>query len=174
MPTECELGLDPVLRGRRAQLLEPRRRGARKRRVAEVGKGAPPPELGRVPELLRRLRRHTTGEVRPSVLDHALEPLGIQLLWLDAEQVARAAGDEQARLQELSQLRDAVLDNLRRRRRRIALPQLVDEAVARDDLVRVQEEDRQQLSLTRAPQRYLPPSRADLERTEDPVIHLGY
>jgi hypothetical protein len=70
-------------------------------------------------------------------------------------------------------LRDAVLDDLRRGRRRISLPELVDQAIARDDLVRVQEQDRQQLTLSRAPQRYRPPSRADLERTEDPIIHLG-
>jgi hypothetical protein len=150
------------------------RLGARKGRVAEVGKRRPAPELGRVPELLRRLGGRTAGEVGPSVVDHALEPLRIQLLALDTKQVPRAAGDEQTWLKELSQLRDAVLNDLRRRRRRIALPELVDQAIARDDLVRVQEQHRQQLSLTRAPQRYLPNSRADLERTEDPVIHFGY
>ncbi len=172
VPAGRKLRLDPILGRGQTQLLEPRRLGPRKGRVAEVHERRPAPEADRVPQLLRCLRRRATSKVGPRLLDHSLEPIGVQLLGLDAEQVARAASDEQIGLQQLAQLRDAVLDDLPGRWRRIALPELVDQAIARDDLVCMQEEDRQQLSLARAAQRHLPISRADLEGTEDPVIHL--
>ncbi len=45
-------------------------------------------------------------------------------------------------------------------------PQLVDQAVAGDDLVRVEEEEREEGALLRTPDRDAPPVIPDLERPE--------
>jgi hypothetical protein len=50
-------------------------------------------------------------------------------------------------------------------------PQLVDQPVARHDLIRVQQENRQHGALLAARERKLPPVVADLERAEDAEIH---
>src|SRR5829696_4511071 len=113
------------------------------------------------------------AEIGPGFLDGALEPVRVQLVGLDDHQVTRASGDQHIRLDQLAQLRDAVLDHLRGCRRRLALPELVDQAVAGDDLVRPQQENGHQLALAASPQRDQPISRADLEGTKDAVVHLA-
>jgi hypothetical protein len=62
------------------------------------------------------------------------------------------------------------LDGVARRRRRVLGPQLLDEAVAGDDPVSLQQQDRQQRALLRSTEREPVPVRADLERTEDSEV----
>jgi hypothetical protein len=62
------------------------------------------------------------------------------------------------------------LDGVARRRRRVLGPQLLDQAIARDDPVGLQQQDRQQRALLRAAEREPVPVRANLERTEDAEV----
>ena len=100
----------------------------------------------------------------------------VEIIGVDREPVATIRSRDRVETvpsQRLPQVRDVDVDGLPRSWRRCNTPDVVDQTLAGDQLVRVQEQDRQQLTLSRAPQRYRPPSRADLERTEDPIIHLG-
>jgi hypothetical protein len=170
--TERKLGLDSILGGRQPQLLEPGGLDPSEWSIGEIDERGPAPQRERFAQLLSRLRGVACREVGPCLLDDALEPIRVQLPGLDAKQVAGTAGDEQLGLQEPAQLRDAVLDDLGRCRRRIALPELVNQAIARDDLVCMQQENRQQLALAHSAQLDRTISRADLEGAEDPILHL--
>ena len=94
MTPELELGLDPVLGGSQPQLLEPCRLGARERRVREVGEHRPPPELERVTQPGRSLRRVAGGQHRSRLLDQALEAIRVQLAHLDPQHVPGTSCDE--------------------------------------------------------------------------------
>src|SRR4029453_18063422 len=77
------------------------------------------------------------------------------------------------RSQPLTELRDVVLHGVRRRRRRLGSPQVVDERVRRDHLVGLQEEDRQQRALPWAAQRDRLTFRDNLEGSENPELDFG-
>src|SRR5581483_2972133 len=65
------------------------------------------------------------------------------------------------------------LHDLRRRRRRLLPPELLDQAVRGDDFVRVQEQQREQRTLPARPQLELLPALPSLERTENAEAHRG-
>ena len=67
------------------------------------------------------------------------------------------------RLERLAQMRDVTLEHVRRRLRRRVAPEVVDQAVRRDDLVRVQEEKREHCPLLRAAERKEIPVCSDLQ-----------
>ena len=73
--------------------------------------------------------------------------------------------------QRLSQLGDVDVDRLSGRRRGRLAPELVDQALARDELVRMQEQDRQDEPLLQPAQRDRLALVDHLERPEDPVLH---
>jgi hypothetical protein len=62
------------------------------------------------------------------------------------------------------------LERGRRGLGRRSVPELVDQAVAGDDPVRVQEQKPEQAALLRAPERNLAPVLDGLERAEDPEL----
>jgi hypothetical protein len=62
------------------------------------------------------------------------------------------------------------LDGVARRRRRVVGPQLLDQAVAGDDPVGLEQQDGQERPLLRAAERQPVPVRVDLERTENAEI----
>src|SRR5436190_19417111 len=109
-----------------------------------------------------------------------LEALGIEATRLDAEQVAARAGHEEgagfplppARLERLAELRDVDLERAHRRRRRPRAPEVVDEAIGRDDPVRVQQEDRKERPLLGRCERDTTTVVADLQWPEDAELHL--
>jgi hypothetical protein len=65
------------------------------------------------------------------------------------------------------------LDGVARRCRRVLGPQLLDQAIAGDDPVGLQQQDRQQRALLRSTEREPVPVRADLERTEDAEVDVS-
>jgi hypothetical protein len=65
------------------------------------------------------------------------------------------------------------VDEVRRTRGRPFAPQLVDEAIARDDLVPVQQEDGEQPSLLRRPERQPSAPRPHLERAENEELAVA-
>ena len=101
-----------------------------------------------------------------------LEALGIERAWLDMQQVAVPARFESAVSQDLAQLGDVDLDALRRFRRRLLAPELVDQAVDRDDLVRVHQQRGQERALLRRPERDRAARLEGLDRPEDAELHV--
>ena len=155
--------VDPPLERVEAEVLEPGRLGLREGVVAEVGERRAAPQLERGGE--RGHRRGRVACVR-RLVDHALEARAVELAGTDPQDVpARARGQRLARrLEHLSQLRHVHLKRLLRARGGVLSPQLVDQAVARHDLVRVQQEDGQQRALLGAPKADGAVPQAHLER----------
>ena len=59
---------------------------------------------------------------------------------------------------------------MRRRRRRLLAPELVDQAIGRDDLIRVEDQDDEQRSALRAAELERPPVGDGLQRPEDAEV----
>ena len=109
-----------------------------------------------------------------------LEPSQVDLLPRDAQDVARSLRHQQliavigpAGIQGLPQPRDVDLNELRRARGWAGAPELIDEPIARDDLIGVQEQEGEQRALLRRPQRHRPALVPDLKRTEQPELELA-
>src|SRR5436190_13728920 len=74
-------------------------------------------------------------------------------------------------LEDATQFRDEHMDALRRARRRVRRPELVDEFVDGNDLVRAEQEHGEQLSLLLPAELQLSAVVLDLERSEDSELH---
>jgi hypothetical protein len=97
----------------------------------------------------------------------------IELAGLDPEDIARRPRDEDVVPSErLAKLRDADAERRRAGRGRLLAPELVDQPVARDDLVRVEQEHREQRPLPRSRERKRATALEHLERTQDPKLHV--
>src|SRR5204863_195172 len=109
--------------------------------VREVGERPAPPERKRRTQLLRRLLVLARRQRRAAVGEALLEALPVELAGGDAERVGAADGPQgRAAVRELlSEGRDAVLQHLRRGRRRALPPELVDDRVPRQGLVRTEQ-----------------------------------
>ena len=140
VPAGGEIGVDALLECRLTQLLEARDLDLREGLVLQVGQRVPAPER----QCLAQLLPGVLGVRAASIAEQLLEAGKIELRGLDLEEIAGRPRDEPALAQLLSQPRDVYLDALGRRRRRLVPPELVDQAVGRHDLVRVQEQQREQ------------------------------
>jgi hypothetical protein len=74
--------------------------------------------------------------------------------------------------EHLPELRHAHLQRRDAGSGRLDAPELIDQPVARDDLVRMQEQESEQRPLARAGERHLLPVAGDLQRPEDSELHL--
>ena len=102
---EGEVGVDPLLEGRPAKLLEPGDLRLRPRLVGDVGKRWAPPERQRLTEGRRGELRATGAERLPPLGEQALEAQRIELVGRDVEHVAGRAGEDRlAVLERLAQL----------------------------------------------------------------------
>ena len=152
VPAPFQIDRELGLQRDEVQLLEPLALGLRPRLVRDVGEGLAPPEGEGVGEV-------DAGVVEPAPLprldrggDVALEPGGIHLLGRDVEDVAGRPGDQDGRrraggavrLEHPAQVGHVGLEGRRRRGRRLAVPELVDQPVDGDDPSRLQQEQRQQ------------------------------
>ncbi len=164
-----EVGVDPGLQGGDALLVEPGDGGAGERRVGDVGQRRAAPQR----EGVAQERGGALGRRRPGLAHEVLEPGQVELRALDAQQVARLARDEPPVAHRTPQPRHVDLDALRDRRRRRLAPDLVDQPVGRDDLVGVQQQDREQGTLARAAERQRAAVRVGLHRSEQPELHRG-
>ena len=106
-----------------------------------------------------------------SVPEEALEAVQIELVALDVEYVAGWASRQSCVSERFPEPRDVVVEGMARRRRRPLSPEAIDEAVAGDDLVGVQEEDREQRTLLRAPERKLTAVVPCRDGTENRELH---
>ncbi len=136
--------------------------------VGQIAERWPVPQIERMSERDDPL----LGLLRSRLADQALEPQDIELLRQDAQRVSRRAGLDGVGAEQLSELRDAVLERGRRRPGRLG-PERVDQRVSRHDVVRVQDEDREKRALTLATDVEAAGRSPDLERSQDPEIqHL--
>ena len=162
VPSEVEVDRDPLFEHDEPPFVQARRLRPDPRGEVEVAERSAAPERESLGERSRgggQILRVTCGAGRP---DESLERVEVELPVADADGVATRAGRESPvrPVSELpTQLGDVVLDDLEGGRRRALSPQLVDEPVAPDHLVRVEEQEREQRPLLRA---------ADTERT--PVV----
>ena len=137
---EGEIHLDPFLEGLEPKLLEPRDLGLRPRLVGELDQRLSSPERKRLPQQPARLDRGRG----PRVTDELLETEQIERPGIGMELVRRGDGPDQVAAERPAELRDVGLEHLRCRGRRPAGPDLLDQAIARDRLVRPKKEDDEQ------------------------------
>src|SRR5947208_14308751 len=97
-----------------------------------------------------------------------LEAHQVEVARMDGQHVARGPGRDRVVADRLAQPGDQVAERRRGGRGSLLVPELVDQAVARDDLVRVQKQKRQEGALLLTRKRdHGPPVARRLERTKD-------
>ena len=160
-----EVGLDPQLERLEPQLVETGgRRGDGLAR--EIGERWAAPERKR----LAKQRSYLLGRRASRLVDEATEAFEVQLVRLDTEQVAGRPRDDP--LAELSpQAEHVVLQRRLRAGGRLVVPDAVDQSLRRDDLVRVEQEQREHRAPLRPTERQSLLAVEDLERPEDPELH---
>ena len=166
LPSELEVGGDPLLDRRPPLLLEAAALGGRERAV-ELCKGDTPPERERLPEPFRRLGRSRTARAGNSVL----EAHEVELPVLEPHRVPGRLRDDHISPEHFAELRDVHLDSRRCRLRRLVAPELVDQAVTRNGLVGTEEQERQEPALLGATQLEGPAFVLDFQRSEDAELH---
>ena len=168
---ECEIGLDPLLKQREPELLEPRRLDCRERLERELGERRPMPERERGVQPRGRGLEVACG---PRVQTFGTKQLGaaeIEILRGNLEHVAaRACVDRHVRREGLPELRDVHLHGLRRRLRRLR-PETVHEPLGRHDLAGAKQELGQDGALLRPAERERRLPSSSLERPENPKLH---
>ena len=146
MGSQSEVGVDSKLERLRLLLLELSTLRARDRAV-DIGEERAPPEVEGPAQRCRRFARLLAS----SLVHEPLESLDVDGSGLDGEHVAGGSRDDRVASQRLAHLGDMHLEGRRRGVRRGAVPELVDQTVARDHPVRMQHEEREERSLLRAP-----------------------
>ncbi len=168
---EGEVGLDPVLERREAQLLEPIGGLRRERLADEIREGRSAPLGERVPQQLR-----TAGEIarrdRPAARGRAgLEAEEIERRGRRFEEISGLARLDGRRPERLAEPRHVDLHGGGGRRRRILPPQLVDDPVGGHDPVGVEEEQREDRSLPHPAEGHTSRAVAHFEWAEQQELH---
>ena len=170
MAPEPELGLDPVLGRSEPQLVEPRDLALDERVVAEISESLPPPERQRLLQELGRIAVRAAAERCRSFLGEPFEALRVQLVGLDPQTVGAALGRQPVG-DDLPHLRHVHLERVRRGRGRLLAPEVLDQEIGGDELVAVQEKEREQRARLTAFHRERRAIRFDLERPKNAVLH---
>ena len=165
VPAELEIGVDPLLQRCQPLLLQAGTRGQRERHV-ELRERDSSPEGERFGEQRRGLGRGST----PGACHRLLEAPQVELAVARTDEVAGPLGDDHVRAEHLPKLRDVHLHGRRGRLRRPPAPQLLDQAVTRNRLVRMQQQKREQGARLRAAELQDPALRLDLQRPQDPEL----
>jgi hypothetical protein len=121
-----QVGVDPPLEGDQAQLLEPGDLRLGELLVGEVGERAPVPEAERLAERRRGERILPARSQRLCLPHQAFEPVQVELVGADLEQVARRPRADPLGAERPAQAEDVHLHGLPRARRRVSSPELVD------------------------------------------------
>src|SRR5262245_39515909 len=165
--TEGEVRVDAILDRSQSHLREPGDLGLCERLVGELRERFTPPERKRLPEL----RARVNGVCGARVLDQTLEMGQIELVRSNHDGVAGGTGDENLRTQMLTQPRNVDLESLGGRSGRVPSPELLDQPVCGDDLVRMEEHEREQGTLVAASEPDGTVIVDDLQRPENPELH---
>ena len=133
---EREVGVDPALERRDAKLLELEDRRLGERLVGEVGEGRSAPQRERLAQLVGCDSVVRCRERATTVLDEPLEVMGIDRVGLDLDRVSAGLRHEDVGREHAAQPRHESGERVRRRLGRMVAPQILDQAIARNDLVR--------------------------------------
>ena len=168
---ERELRIEASLQRDQPQLLETTGLAPRERLVGEIRERGSAPETERFSEDGGGAGAVPLAEQPLSLADEALEPLGVDLAFPEAEQVPGRARDDPVRAQRLPERVHLHLERALGGRRGRLSPHGVDQPIRRDDLVRIQRETREHGTHPRAAQREgLPVVADDFERAENPKL----
>jgi hypothetical protein len=107
----------------------------------------------------------------PRLIRQLLEAGKVELGRLDMERVARRVCGEPAAAELLTQPRDVDLDALGAGGRRRGPPQLIDQAVGRDELVRLEQKNRQERTLLDPAESKRPITLDHLQWAKEPKVH---
>src|SRR5262245_25052630 len=138
MPSEREVGVDPVLECGQPDLLE-----SEGFDLGYVDR-RPMPELECAAQRLRRAGRIADRERGAAGLREALELEDVDSARVDGEPIAAGGCLEEAVREQLSELGDVDLERVPGGVGRLLAPERVDQLVAGDDLARAEEEGREQ------------------------------
>src|SRR5581483_1699471 len=145
---------------------------ARPRRTAQRTPRAPAPPQ---PQCLHQESCGCRGvaglESRPPLDPETVEPVHVDRVGRDADDVARPPREENGVRERLAKLRDEDLHHLRCRRRSVVAPQVADEAVGGNGAVGVEQEPREERPLLPVPEENRRGAVDDLERPEQPELH---
>jgi hypothetical protein len=166
--SELEIGVDPLLQRGEPQLLEARDLGLSERLEREVCERRPAPERQGLAQAIRR----DLGFGLPGLAQQRVEPIEIDLVSVELESVARCPCDEHLGAERLAQPGHVSVKCRRRGLGRVLAPQIVDQLVGGDDLVRVEEQNRKQRALLRAAEGDRSLSVDDFERPKNLVVHV--
>ena len=153
MASERQFGSDPLLERGQSDLLEPLHRELCERLVSEVGERRTAPEVERLGKEACGRSRVSLCESSACLLGAPLEPLQVELLGREPDDVSGRTGLDRRRAERLAESGDVPLhlrDGGDGSRSRV---QVVGESVDRDDAVCVEEQDRQGRALLRPAER---------------------
>jgi len=105
------------------------------------------------------------------LLEERLEAVEVELVAVDSEEVPRCFRLEALLAEHSAELRDVDLDRFPSRLGRLLTPESVEQAVARDDLVGIQQQHCEQASLFRPAHIERPLAVEHFEWTENPKLH---
>src|SRR5262249_14388759 len=171
--SEGQVGFEALLEHRELQLLEASDLSLRKRLVCDVREGRPPPEGGRRPEEFGSLRRTTLRERLARLRQQPLAPRRVQFLRCEDKRVTGRPADQTRCSKRRAQARDVRPHRYLGRRRWLAVPQVFDQPIARDDFAGVEHEEREKRTLLTATERGRTTVLDDLERPEDAEFHVS-
>jgi hypothetical protein len=170
VPPEREVCLDPLLERLETKRLDPRDLDLRELLVGELGQRAPakqPKRLAQNRGRLERLLCRRLGEQR-------LEPLQVESAGWEDERVAGRTGLQDLVAHHLPQLPDVDLQRLDRPLRGALAPERIDQLVDGNDLVRAQQQRREQHPLLAATKRQRPPVQKRFDGPKDPELHADH
>jgi hypothetical protein len=172
-----QVGVDAVLQGGQPHLLQPPHLGLGEGEERHVIQGRAAKQRQSLPEQLRCHLGTPLGMRPPSVACQPPEPVEVKILRIDPQHVARRARDERGAgprlVQGPPQPGHIGLDRVRCGGRGLAAPQAIDQAVPRDHLIRMQQEEREEGALLRPTQRYGPVAIPHLERAQQQKLHAA-
>ena len=170
VPAQLQVGAQAILERQQSQLVQTRDLSLAERLIGQIGKRRTTPEGECVAQRPRGRRRLC----RRACLGHQLlEPVQVELARPQPQLVARRARHEQPVLrgERLAKPRNSYRQRLRAVPRRGSAPQLVDQPVPRDDLIGVEQKQRQQRPLLCAPEGQLTAAVDRLQRPQDQKFH---
>ena len=162
VPRQSQLRVDQLLDGRHSQIVQPVDFVPGEGLIGQLAERTAAPESEPLLGGRESRLRIAGGGSRPGRIEQPLEAPRVHLVRVDSQLIAVLAGDEHVGRaaasvagQSSAQAVDVNLNCLRGGGRRTVAPELVDEPVGRDRLVRAQKEQRQKSPLLAAAERNL-------------------
>ena len=138
---KCEVGVDPKLQRCQPNLFEPGDGSLSELLVGEVRECWSSPQSEGVAEPRRRIGRKAASQQSPRFVDQPLEPVEIELVGLDPDEVSGRSGRQHVLRKRLSKSRDVDAQCRGGVLRRALAPELVDQPVSGNDLVCVEDKN---------------------------------